>query len=324
MDERSINNQNLIQWLLEGDAAIRYQVNKDLLEKENPALRDEIETSGWGKAFMEMRNPDGHWGSGFYNPKWISTHYTLLDLKNLGINPENRLIRETISMILKEEKGEDGGINPAGTIKVSDVCINGMALNYCCYFGAGEDSLKSIVDFILLWRMNDGGFNCQSNRIGAVHGSLHTTLSVAEGFCEYRRNGYRYRLDDVIAAEAAAREFMLMHRLYKSDRTGNIIRNSFTTLSYPCRWKYDILKALDYFRHANAACDSRMDDALGILKSKQRKDLTWPLQARHPGKVHFDMETPGKPSRWNTLRALRVLKTYDMNGYKSMILQISY
>ncbi len=318
--KESLYNNGLIHWLLEGDVSIQYQVNKNLLDKDKPELRNAIEISGWGKALLEKRNPDGHWGSGFYNPKWISTHYTLLELKYLGIDPGNQLIGETIALILLNEKGDDGGINPAGTIKVSDVCVNGMALNYCCYFGADENALKSIVDFLLSWQMKDGGFNCHSNRKGAIHGSLHSSLSVAEGFCEYRKNGYQYRLDEVIAAEAAAREFMLMHRLFKSDRTGNIIHSAFTTFSYPCRWKYDILKALDYFRHADAASDSRMDDALGVLKSRQRKDKTWPLQTKHPGKVHFDMETAGKPSRWNTLRALRVLKAYDITGFNTLLL----
>ncbi|MFH1121014.1 MAG: hypothetical protein V1775_14445 [Bacteroidota bacterium] len=318
MNIEVLNSQQLIQWLLEGDVAIQYQVHRDLFNIGKPELRNEIESTGWGKALLVKRNPSGHWGGGFYNPKWISSHYTLLDLKNLAINPDQKLIRETIAMILKEEKGGDGGLNPAGTIKVSDVCINGMALNYCCYFGAREESLNSIVDFLLLSQMKDGGFNCQSNRKGAVHGSLHTTLSVAEGFCEYRHNGYQYRLEEVIAAESAAREFILIHRLYKSDKTGNIIRRSFLSLSYPSRWKYDILRSLDYFRLAGAPYDARMEDAIGILNTRHAKDMRWPLHAKHPGKVHFDMETAGKPSRWNTLRALRVLKAYDNNNFSTV------
>lgn len=305
-----MKGQRILNWLLEGDAAIRYQVFRDLLNREVPAQRKEIETSGWGKAILDNRRSNGHWGQGFYAPKWISTHYTLLDLKHLGINPENPAIGETTGMVLAQDKGRDGGLNPCRTDRNSDICVTGMGLNYCSYFRAGEESLRSIIDFLLSWQMDDGGFNCCSNQKGAVHGSLHTTLSVAEGFCEYRKNAYQYRIHEIETAEAAAREFMLMHRLFKSDKTGNIISGSFLKLSYPSRWKYDILRAMEYFRDSGTLFDLRMEDAIGILLKKRRKDLTWPLQAKHPGQTHFEMELPGNPSRWNTLRALRVLKTY--------------
>ena len=135
---------------------------------------------------------------------------------------------------------------------VSDVCVNGMFLNYAAYFGADEEALKSVVDFILSQHMPDGGFNCHSNRIGAVHSSLHTTLSVAEGILEYARNGYRYRLADLEKARRRSDEFMLVHKLYQSHRTGKTINPGMLRIPYPPRWYYDILRALDYFRLAGA------------------------------------------------------------------------
>ncbi|MCB9267760.1 MAG: hypothetical protein H6558_22270 [Lewinellaceae bacterium] len=298
----------ILQWLLQGDVSIQYQVYRDLLHQDRPELRQRIEWEGWGAGFLSKRNENGHWGRGFYQPKWISTHYTLLDLKNLGISPENALIKSSIELILEQEKSEDGGVNPHSMIKESDVCVNGMFLNYASYFGAEEEKLHSVVDFILSQCMPDGGFNCRFNRTGARHSSLHSTLSVLEGILEYQLNGYAYRLPELEAAASSSQAFILLHRLYLSDRTGEVINPNFLRLPYPCRWKYDVLRALDYFRHAGAPWDERMQPAVDVLLKKRRKDGTWPLQAKHPGQVHFDMEQAGKPSRWNTLRALRVLK----------------
>jgi len=300
----------VFDWLLEGDVAIRFQAFRDLRGELKPDLQQRIKNEGWGKAFLEKRNANGHWGQKYYQPKWISTHYTLLDLKNLNIEPEVPLIQETIMRVLATEKGPDGGILPIGSTRQSDVCVNGMFLNFASYFKAEEEKLVSIVDFLLSQRVADGGFNCRSNRQGCVHSSLHSTLSVAEGILEYHRNGYAYRLPELLDAATSAREFILMHRLYKSDKTGAVIDPKMTMLSYPCRWRYDVLRALDYFQSAGVAYDPRMDDAIQLLYEKRRTDGKWPLQARHPGQVHFDMEKPGQPSRWNTLRALRVLSRY--------------
>ena len=137
-------NDVIIQWLLEGDVAIQYQTYRDLLEKEDKDLQRKIEREGWGKALLEKRHPEGHWGMGFYQPKWISSHYTILDLKNLNIAPNQFLIKESIHRILKENKGADGGINPGKTIQNSDVCVNGMVMNYACYFRQDESLLHFI------------------------------------------------------------------------------------------------------------------------------------------------------------------------------------
>jgi hypothetical protein len=304
----------IVDWLLEGDVSIQYQVQRDLLGAERPDLRDRISEDGWGARFLSNRRADGHWGRDFYQPKWTSTHYTLLDLKTLQVSPSHDLIRESVAMIAQGYKGEDGGINPGKTIKESDLCINGMFLNYACYFRLDEVKLHSVIDFVLEQRMPDGGFNCQKNRSGARHSSMHSTISALEGLLEYKRNGYRYRLTDLEAAARTAREFLLMHQLFKSDRTGGIIHKDFLRLSFPGRWRYDILRALDHFQSAGVGWDGRMTPATDVLASKRRSDGRWPLQAKIPGQMHFEMEKPGEPSRWNTLRALRVFKEYPMGG----------
>ncbi|MGB7093968.1 MAG: hypothetical protein WBD62_04905 [Anaerolineales bacterium] len=305
-----LDERQLIAWLLEGDVSIQYQVHRDLLATEKPHLRDRIATEGWGAQFLSFRKKEGHWGQRFYQPKWISTHYTILDLKNLAISQNNNEIRHSISQVIQKLKGPDGGIFPIGTQKKSDVCVNGMFLNYASYFGTEEDKLKSIVDFLLSEHMKDGGFNCNSNNKGAIHSSLHSTISVLEGILEYAKNGYGYRLEELQEAEDDSRTFILQHRLFRSDRTGDIIDKKMLLLSYPSRWKYDILRALDYFQFAGIKYDPQMQDALDVLMKKRRKDNKWPVQAKHPGQTHFEMEKSGGPSRWNTLRAMRVLKHF--------------
>lgn len=307
-------DKNIIEWLLDSDVSIQYQVNRDLLKIDRPDLRKRIAKEGWGAKLLSARKNNGHWGLGFYQPKWTSSHYTLLDLKHLCISPSTNSIHETISKIITENKGEDGGINPARTVKESDVCVNGMFLNYATYFETDENALKTIVDFIINQQLSDGGFNCLYNRQGARHSSLHSTVSIIEGIHEYYVRGYNYRLDELLKIEIESREFILKHRLFKSDKTGEIIDQRMTMLSYPPRWRYDILRALDYFQLAGLEYDERMKDALDLLIKKQRNDKKWPVQQKHVGNTHFDMETTGKPSRWNTLRALRVIKHFGFEN----------
>ena len=310
----NMNEHEVIGWLLRGDVSVQYQAYRDLFHLERKELQNRIAFEGWGARFLSFRNADGRWGHGFYQPKWTSTHYTLLDLKNLGISPYCKEIRDTLSNIIPELKGPDGGVYPIGSDRKSDICVNGMFLNYASYFGTDERKLCSIVDFLLSEHMPDGGFNCYSNTRGALHSSMHSTISVAEGIREYARKGYSYRFEELYGAELKAREFLLRHKLFLSDRTGEVIDRKMLMLSYPSRWRYDILRALDYFRLAGVGYDPRMDDAVRVLFKKRRVDNRWPLQAKHPGQTHFDMEKTGEPSRWNTLRALRVLRHFGVTA----------
>ncbi len=312
-----MTNDELIKWLLDGDVAIQYQVYRDLLEIENEELQDRIANVGWGKQFLAKRNKHGHWGRKFYQPKWISSHYTLLDLRNLNLSPDNTIVKETIELVLDTSMAEDGGIRLGpSTSHHSDVCVNGMFLNYASYFQIPEMRLQSIVDCILSEKMPDGGFNCMSTRSGATHSSLHSTISVLEGIVEFQKSGYTYRNNEMEIARKQAEEFILQHQLYLSDRTGEIIKKDFLKLTYPGRWKYDILRALDYFQYAGTAWDERMTAAINQIQAKRNKYGTWNMQAGHPGQVHFVMENAGKPSRWNTLRALRVFKHFEIEGHK--------
>ncbi len=305
-------DSKFIEWLLQGDVSIQYQVYRDLLSEDRKDLQERIASEGWGAKFLSSRNTNGHWGRGFYQPKWISSHYTLLDLRNLCISRDVTPIRQSIDIIADNEKSEDGGVNPAESIKESDVCVNGMFLSYAAYFKISSGKLKSIIDFVLSQHMKDGGFNCRLNRSGAVHSSLHSTISVLEGISEYKQNGYTYKLKELENAQKAGIEFILRHQLFISDRTGEVINKNFLKFVYPYRWKYDILRALDYFQRAQIEWDERMKPAIEVLLKKRNKDGTWNARAKYAGEVHFEMEKAGQPGRWNTLRGLRVLKHFGI------------
>lgn len=310
-----MGRSEVMEWLLEGDVAIQYQVRRDLLVTGDEvllSLQKRIAVEGWGFEFLHRQHPDGHWGRGFYQPKWTSTHYTLLDLRHLGC-PTTPDIVKALELIIATRIGYDGGINCHVAEGESDLCVNGMFLNYACYFGISEQAIMSIVDFIISQQLPDGGFNCELNVRGATHSSMHSTVSTLEGIGEYRLQGYGYRLDELMQIEKDAQEFLLRHQLFRSDHTGKVIDSKYLRFPYPTRWRYDILRALDYFAHAGASYDERMQEALEIVVKKRRDDGKWLLPASYPGSaVHFEMEEPGKESRWNTLRALRVLDYFEI------------
>lgn len=281
--------------------------------KDRKDLQDRIANEGWGKRFLSNRKSNGHWGMRFYQPKWISTHYTLLDLRNLNLNPNNVPVKDTIEMVLGSSIAKDGGIQLGpSTYEHSDVCVNAMFLNYASYFKTDMQKLCSIVDSILAEIMPDGGFNCMTIRSGATHSSLHTTLSVLEGIIGFLKTGYSYRKTDLQKTRESAEEFILHHQLFLSDKTGKVIKKQFLKTTYPCRWKYDILRALDYFQYSGRKWDNRMQAAINEILKKRKADGRWNVPAAHPGQVHFEMEKAGKRSRWNTLRALRVLKHFEI------------
>ncbi len=304
-----MENHEIITWLLEGDVSIQYQTHRDIL-KSGPEvlgkLKKRIAKEGWGYEFLKRQHPEGHWGRAFYQPKWTSTNYTLLDLRCLCA-PRTAGITKAINAIVESCKGADGGINGSVSVPESDLCINGMFLNYACYFGIEEEKIKSVVDLVISQQMKDGAFNCMLTRYGARHSSMHTTINTLEGIMEYIIQGYGYRREELIKIEKEARDFLLQHHLFRSDRTGEIINPAMLHLAYPTRWKYDILRALEYLRKAEASYDERMQEALDMVHKKRTIDGRWKVPAHYPGAVHFDMEEAGEASRWNTLRAMRAL-----------------
>jgi hypothetical protein len=301
-------NQKIINWLLAGDPSVRWQVERDLL-KENESsyqqTRSLISQKGWGRKLLAEQDPDGTWGGGLYSPKWISTHYTLICLRRLGLDPSNPQAQKGCQHYLDKTFYElDGGINCHKSYQYSETCVTGMTLNFLSYFKLPDPRLEDMVTFLLDQQMPDGGWNCESFK-GATHSSVHTTISVLEGLLTYQKN----LRDDtqITTARERAHEFLLQHRLYQSHRTGETIDARMTRFPFPPRWYYDILRALDYFQAANTKHDQRFEDAIEILQKKQKQELTWPQYRGMSGRVYFDLEPAGKPGRMNTLRALRVL-----------------
>jgi hypothetical protein len=303
---------DVIAWLCQGDPSIIYQVNRDLYEKEDSllrALRKDVIRNSWAKQLLSMQRADGHWGNGYYQPKWTSTHYTLLILKNLCIESSDEL-RNICTRVLNEEKGRDGGMSPTAHRIHSDCCITGMFLNIAAYFGVDEDKLHSLIDYLIAMQFMDGGYNCRHPRYQVHHGSFNTTICVLEGLWEYEDQGYNYRIDEVKGARLAAEEFLLMHHLFLSDNDGRVIDEHFLSMHYPCHWHYDVMRALDYFALTKHPFDPRLNEALNWLleKGNERK---YPLSPKYSGFMHIPMEKSGKYSRVNTLRAYRILKQFD-------------
>ncbi len=219
---------------------------------------------------------------------------------------------KVIQWLLDGGLQRDGGINYgiwAKWTRRSETCVTGMVLSILSCFEYEDSRLDTIAGHLLEQQMPDGGWNCQRPH-GATHASVHTTISVLEGLRSYEL--YRgLKLRQVRAAQRRGREFLLLHRLFRSHRTGKIIKPVFTRFSFPPRWHYDILRALDYFQAVNAPRDPRLAEAIAIVRGSQRKDGRWSLQHSYKGKTYFELERLGAPSRWNTLRALRVLSWWD-------------
>jgi len=301
-----------IQWLMDGDPSIRWQTMRDLLD-EKPSVyeaeRRRVSTEGWGARLLACQSADGIWGGGIYSPKWISTNYTLLLLRHLGLSPENPQARRACEHFLFRGFEKDGGINLFKSLHYSEICINGMILTLLSYFHFPDKRVHDVLEFLLKEQMTDGGWNCQHIH-GATHASFHTTISVLEGLAEYKRT-YPRSASKLTEVEKRGKEFLLAHRLYKSHRTGKIADPAFTRMYFPPRWHYDYLRGLDYFQSVHAPKDDRMKDAFELLRSKQKEDGRWVMNKPWAGRVYFDIEKSGEPSRWNTLRALRVLKWWN-------------
>jgi hypothetical protein len=304
--------QEVIQWLLQGDAAIRWQVSRDLLGAGPAKIareRAKVVSEGWGARLLGLQDASGTWAGGLYTPKWTSTTYTLLMLRDLGVPAENARALAGCRLLLDAGVYRDGGINLwTKSHKESETCVTGMVLSVTAFFRLEDPRLATLACYLLREQMADGGWNCRRYR-GATHGSFHTTICVLEGLLEYER------LNPPAAAVREARrrgeEFLLAHRLFRSHRTGTVVNSAFTRFAFPPRWHYDILRALDHFRESGAARDPRLEEAIGIVRAREKPDGRWLLPSHYPGRTFFEMEPAGQPSRWNTLRALRVLRWWE-------------
>ncbi|MBZ5582261.1 MAG: hypothetical protein LAQ30_08670 [Acidobacteriia bacterium] len=299
----------VVDWLLGGDPSIRWQVLRDLRDAAERTVereRKRVAETGWGARLLGMQRPDGRWTRGIYTPKWTSTTYTMVLLRSLGLPPRHPRAMRACRLLLDEGCWTDGGINYwRRSHQRSETCVSGMILAVACWFGLDDPRVDRLAGHVMEQQMPDGGWNCRAmpGYGHATHGSFHTTISCLEGLMEYER----FRGASGTCA-ARGREFLLVHRLFRSHRTGKVAKPEFTRFSFPPRWHYDVLRGLDYFRECGAGRDPRLEDAIALVRRRQTPDGRWLLQNRYPGETFFEMEEPGEPSRWNTLRALRVLR----------------
>jgi hypothetical protein len=310
-----------IDWLLDGDPSIRWQTLRDLTVATKSTVereRRKVANQGWGVRLLAKQESDGVWAArqssdgGLYSPKWISTTYTMLMLRDFGLPSNNKKASRGCKPLLNGGFQRDGGINYgtwANWTRRGETCVTGMVLSILSYFRYDDDRLETIAKHLLDQQMPDGGWNCRRGD-GATHASLNTTISVLEGLrlFEVERGGM---LGILRTAQRRGREFLLRHKLFRSHRSGEIIKPAFTRFAFPPRWHYDVLRALDYFQAVNAPRDTRLADAIDLVYDSRREDGRWSLQNSYKGKTYFELERLGAPSRWNTLRARRVLKWWN-------------
>jgi hypothetical protein len=311
-----------IQYLLAGDPAIRWQVLRDLTdsdETEVAAERARVAREGWGARLLAEQADDGRWDGGTYRPgwadedrpffdAWTGTHFSLQQLMDFGADPGDPAVQAAIARVRENVRWENAG-QPYFEGE-TEPCINGVALAIAAYFG--QDG-SAIATTLLETRLTDGGWNCWAEDATAT-ASFHSTLCVLEGLWAWEQTGGAS--DAMVAARRAGEELLLERSLLRRRSTGELIDARFTMSSYPTRWYYDSLRALDYFRLARPEGDQRCAEAVELLRAKRLPMGLWRLELTHEGPTLFEFEAEheGFPSRWISLRALRVLRWADAVG----------
>jgi len=312
----------VLDWLLDADPSIRWQTLRDLTDAPSEVVaanRARVTAEGWGARLLALQGDDGLWEGGALFPgrngeplpwdqsegqPWTATAYSLVQLREFGIDPSDERVRRGVELVRDNCRWENAG-QPFFEGEV-EPCINGMVVVLGAYFGQDVDR---VVERLLGEQLEDGGWNCEVEN-GSNRGSFGTTIRVLEGLLLHEQ-----ATGGSAAATAARRrgeEYMLERRLLRRMSTGEVIDPDFLQFSYPTRWHYDVLRGLEYFRSTGERPDPRVEEAIDLARSKQQPDGTWLLENTHGGAVHFTMDAgDGQPSRWNTLRALRVLRWSD-------------
>jgi hypothetical protein len=321
------------QWLLDSDPSIRWQVMRDVLdrpESEWAVERARVETDGWGARLLALQDDDGQWAGGAHFPgdfkwpgpetfqgpgqpwlgdgqPWTSTSHVLALLREFGIDPSSDRMRRTVELVGANCRWEYDGLPYWGG--EVEPCINGALVANGTYLGV---DMSPVVERLVGETLEDGGWNCEAEN-GSLRSSYNTTINVLEGLL-----GFERATGGTEASRAARRsgeEYLLKRHLYKRLSTGEAADDRFLRLTHPNRYFYDVLRALDYFRAAGTftgtAPDARLGEAIDYLRSRRRDDGRWDLDWSPNGRTWFDMEELGEPSRWVTLRALRVLRWWD-------------
>jgi hypothetical protein len=315
---------SVINWLLDSDPSIRWQVMRDLLdapESEWTAERAKVETEGWGARLLSCQDEDGQWAGGAFFPSefdprewpepgqpWTATTFSLSQLREFGLDPASDRAKRTVGLIGANSRWDEGG-QPFWEGEVEE-CINGRTVADGAYFGV---DVSSIVDRLVGERQGDGGWNCERIN-GSVRSSFASTINVLEGLLEYERA--TGGTPESREARGSGEEYLLERNLFRRLSTGEPADERFLNFLHPNRWRYDVLRALDYFRLSailtGAGPDPRLGEAIDHVRSRRLEDGTWPLDWSPTGRVWFEVDDgQGKPSRWVTLRAMRVLRWWE-------------
>jgi hypothetical protein len=315
---------SVIEWLLDSDPSIRWQVMRDLLdapESEWTAERAKVETEGWGARLLSHEDADGQWAGGAFVPRgfdfqewrdvgqpWTATVFSLSQLREFGLDPSSDRARRAVELIGASSRWDHAG-EPYWDGETEE-CINGRVVADGAYFGV---DVSPIVRRLAGERLDDGGWNCERAN-GSVRSSFASTINVLEGLLEYERT--TGGTPESRAARGSGEEYLLQRSLFRRRGTGEPADERFLSFLHPSRWRYDILRALDYFRAAAALTggppDRRLGEAVAHVRSRRSADGSWPLDWSLPGRVWFEMDDgPGRPSPWVTLRAMRVLSWWE-------------
>ena len=306
---------SVIDWLLNSDPAIRWQAMRDLTDAPADrvaAERARVATEGWGARLLALRREDGLWHTGTSDSEWPSL-LALSMLRDMGLDASSEVARKAIRLVRDNATWHSRGPWHGNPVFAGEVepCINGRVVTVGSYFGV---DVIGIVERLLDEQMADGGWNCEQEN-GSTRGSFHTTINVLEGLLEHER--VTGGSAEVTAARERGQEYLLERRMLRRLSSGELIDPAFTLFSFPTGWHYDVLRGLDYLRAAGVPPDARVAEAIDLVRSKRDAEGRFPLENPHESEMvtarvrdlGFDMdEREGRPSRWNTLRALRLLQ----------------
>jgi hypothetical protein len=308
-----MGRMDVIEWLLDSDPSIRWQVMQDLLDEPARAVaveRSRVATEGWGAELLALQADDGYWGGDEYgmHGERTSVTWTLHLLRRLGIDPDAPAVLEAVARVRDGVTWREWDDLPYFHGEVEE-CVNGGVLALGAYFGELGAGSDRIIERLMEEQLNDGGWNCEAPE--SQRSSFDTTLCVLEGLLEYE-GAVDDAPSEVTEARLRGEEYLLERNLFRRRSTGEIALARYANFKFPPYWVYDVLRSLDYFRSTGDPPDPRVADAIELMLAKRGDDGRWAAGVPWHGEVHFAVDAPeGEPSRWNTLRALRVLRWYD-------------
>ena len=322
-------DNDVVEWLLDADTALRWQVERDLAHAPSAvweATRERIATEGFGARLLALQDPDGQWAGGAYFPggfdfdgpeaqgegqPWTATTWTLNSLREWGLDAAVLRRRRTAELLAANSRWEyDDSPYWGGEV---DCCINAYTLANGAWLGA---DVSGLLAEILRLRMPDAGWNCEWVS-GATVSSFHSTLNTVKGLLYH--DTVTGGTDETREARRAGEEYLLQRHLYRRRSTGEPVAPWALDLAYPFRWRYSVLNAAEHFRQASlldgTPPDPRMRDAMELIRDARQPNGTWLQGGRIPGRVWFEVDVPaGEPSKWLTLYATRVLEWWDASG----------